>query len=266
MCRVRGASPTLTLGSSSTPVLAAIATTSSTSISISVAPVTSATEAAAVQVKYVSTSDSDISSTTPDATPSSTPDSEAVVAAIQTYSTPSPPAQSSSAPVTPAVVNSGSGSSGWTNTNSKFGAAWPNGNWASPSDPDYVGNYIGTRTSWYYTWSPFSVSSADSLGLEFVPMLWGPKQVGDWYAQMPNWPSTVKNALFFNEPNEGSQCNISPGDSVSYWMNDMVPLKAKGIALGGAATTSAPSGLQWVLDFKNACVGAGNSVADCTPS
>lgn len=29
-------------------------------------------------------------------------------------------------------------------------------------------------------------------------MLWGPKQVSDWHAQMSQWPSTVKNALFFN--------------------------------------------------------------------
>lgn len=29
-------------------------------------------------------------------------------------------------------------------------------------------------------------------------MLWGPKQVSDWHAQMSQWPSTVENALFFN--------------------------------------------------------------------
>jgi hypothetical protein len=97
-------------------------------------------------------------------------------------------------------------------------------------------------------------------------MLWGPNQVADWNAQQGSWPSTVKNALFFNEPNEGSQCNMNADDSVAYWMNEMVPLKSKGINLGGAATTSAPSGLQWVLDFQRICVQYGNSQADCTPS
>jgi len=56
---------------------------------------------------------------------------------------------------------------------------------------------------------------------------------------------------------------MAASDSVSYWMNHMVPLRAKGISLGGAATTSAPSGLQWILDFQMACTGAGNSAADC---
>ena len=65
------------------------------------------------------------------------------------------------------------------------------------------------------------------------------------------------------EPNEGSQSNMAAKDSVSYWMNNMVPLRAKGIALGGAATTSAPDGLQWILDFQKACVADGNSAADC---
>ena len=66
------------------------------------------------------------------------------------------------------------------------------------------------------------------------------------------------------EPNEQSQSNMAAADSVSFWMNDMVPLKSKGITLGGAATTSAPSGLQWILDFKKACTDDGNSESDCT--
>ncbi|WVQ78374.1 hypothetical protein IAT38_000460 [Cryptococcus sp. DSM 104549] len=156
------------------------------------------------------------------------------------------------------------GSGGSVNVGSKFGAAWPNGNWAQASDPNYIGNYIGSKTAWYYTWSPFSVGSGDSLGLEFVPMYWGVKQQSDWYAQMASWPSTVKNALFFNEPNQVGQCDISAGDAVQYWMNDFLPLRAKGVRLGNAATTNAPSGLQWVQDFATACTNAGNSAADCT--
>jgi len=254
MCRVRGSTPTLT------PVSSTIASVSTTS--------TSAPSAVYSQVTYVSSnvvtttySASSVDATYVAAFQSADPTTTVVAAAVQS-------SDSSTININVnanANTYSGSTASGWTNSHSKFGAAWPNGNWPTPSDPDYIGNYIGKRTAWYYTWSPFPVGSGDSLGLEFVPMLWGPKQVGDWYAQQPSWPSTVKNALFFNEPNEGSQCNMSPGDSVSYWMNEMVPLRAKGISLGSAATTSAPSGLQWILDFKQACVGAGNSDADCTP-
>jgi len=105
--------------------------------------------------------------------------------------------------------------------------------------------------------------SGDNLGLEYVPMLWGPHQLGDWHSLQNSWPSAVKSALFFNEPNESGQANISPQDSVGYWMNDYLPVRQKGIRLGGAATTSAPSGLQWVLDFERICVEWGNSAADC---
>lgn len=94
-------------------------------------------------------------------------------------------------------------------------------------------------------------------------MLWGPHQLGDWHSLQNSWPSAVKSALFFNEPNESGQANISPQDSVGYWMNDYLPVRQKGIRLGGAATTSAPSGLQWVLDFERICVEWGNSAADC---
>lgn len=46
---------------------------------------------------------------------------------------------------------------GWTNSGSKLGLAWPNGNWDAAGSPGYVGNYIGSKSSWYYTWSPWNV-------------------------------------------------------------------------------------------------------------
>ncbi|WWD16021.1 hypothetical protein CI109_100446 [Kwoniella shandongensis] len=227
------------------------------------------------QAGFFSSSITSTSSVTPTATSTSSVESasstDAAVsatsdaAAVENWAAPT---ASSAAPAATSAVSSSSSSissGGWVNAGSKLGAAWPNGDWAQSTDPNYIGNYIGQRTAWYYTWSPFSVSSGDRLGLEFVPMLWGPKQVSDWYAQMNSWPSTVKNALFFNEPNQSGQCDISAGDAVSYWMNDFLPIRAsKGIRLGGAATTSAPSGLQWIKDFQTACTGAGNSAADCT--
>ncbi|KAK4686425.1 hypothetical protein P7C73_g3703, partial [Tremellales sp. Uapishka_1] len=171
----------------------------------------------------------------------------------------SPSAAASSGSISGSVSVSLASSGG-----SKFGLGWPNGNWADSGSADYVGNYIGSKSKWYYTWSPDNVGSADTLGLEFVPMLWGPNQVSDWWAQQSNWNSNVKSALFFNEPNEGSQCNVAASDAVSYWMNDFLPVRSsKGLALGGAATTSAPSGLQWIQDFSSACTNAGNSAADC---
>ncbi|OCF55751.1 hypothetical protein L486_06502 [Kwoniella mangroviensis CBS 10435] len=173
------------------------------------------------------------------------------------------PAETSAA--APAASAAPAGSSGGSkNAGSKLGIAWPNGDWEQPGDPNYVGNYIGNKASWYYTWSPFAVGGADNEGLEYVPMLWGPGHVSDWYAQQPNWPGTVRNALFFNEPNQKGQCDVSAQDAVQYWMNDFLPLRAKGIRLGQAAPTNAPDGLVWIQDFIKACTGAGNSQADCS--
>ncbi|WOO84422.1 Alkali-sensitive linkage protein 1 [Vanrija pseudolonga] len=180
------------------------------------------------------------------------------------------PASSSSAPAAPSQApapppsNGGAGSTG-KNAGSKLGLAWPNGDFWTPDQPDYIGNYVGSKTSWYYTWAPSNVASGDSVGLEFVPMLWGVKQVGDWNAARGSWPSSVKNALFFNEPNQSGQSDISVNDALQYWMNDYLPARTQnGLRLGHAGTTSAPNGLTWVTDFYNVCTGAGNSAADCS--
>ncbi|WRT67259.1 uncharacterized protein IL334_004226 [Kwoniella shivajii] len=215
-------------------------------------------------------------STSPAATSAAATTEDAVDAAApySASASPSPspsPVEASSAASSPAATSAAAsvpvtvGSGGSVNTNSKLGVAWPNGDWAQGGDLNYIGNYIGSKTAWYYTWSPFHVGSGDQVGLEYVPMLWGPGHVGDWWAQMGQWPSTVKNALFFNEPNQKGQCDVSASDAVQYWMNDYLPLRSKGIRLGGAAPTNAPDGLVWVQDFQKACVAAGNSAADCTP-
>ncbi|WVF72087.1 hypothetical protein IAT40_006899 [Kwoniella sp. CBS 6097] len=170
---------------------------------------------------------------------------------------------SEAAPAATSVAAAPASNGGSVNVGSPVGLAWPNGDWAQSGDPNYVGNYIGNKVSWYYTWSPFAVGSADQAGLEFSPMLWGPGHKDDWWAQMGSWPSSVKNALFFNEPNQVGQCDVSAEDAVNYWINDFLPLRAKGIRLGGPAVTNAPSGHDWIKAFQTACTAQGHSAADC---
>lgn len=67
-------------------------------------------------------------------------------------------AQPTSQTLATTTTSTGGGSK---NVGSKLGLAWPNGDWASSTDPNYIGNYIGDKVSWYYTWSPFSVVSLD---------------------------------------------------------------------------------------------------------
>lgn len=79
----------------------------------------------------------------------------------------------------------------------KYGLAWPNGDWAGQGQPDYIGNFV-SKSSIYYTWSPHNVGSADSIGLNFAPMLWGPKQRDDFNALKGTWGSNVHHVLFYN--------------------------------------------------------------------
>ncbi|OCF36500.1 hypothetical protein I316_01749 [Kwoniella heveanensis BCC8398] len=210
-------------------------------------------------------------SSTAAADPTSTPDLTTAAASTQESSSvddawsESATASSteSTAPAATSVAAAPASNGGSVNVGSKLGLAWPNGDWAQSGDPNYVGNYIGLKSSWYYTWSPFAVGSADQAGLEFSPMLWGPSHKDDWWAQMGSWPSTVKNALFFNEPNQVGQCDVSAEDAVNYWINDFLPLRAKGIRLGGPAVTNAPSGHDWIQAFQTACAAQGHSAADC---
>lgn len=263
-CRVRPTSATTEAVAVETAAATEAASTAD-SYSVEAAAYTEAASTDAAYTEAVYSSEAAYASPTE----SSSAEAQQTEAASSSVYTEAASTEAASAVTTASSSSSTAGaasSGGTTNVGSKFGAAWPNGDYASSSDPNYIGNYIGSKTSWYYTWAASSVSAGDNLGLEFVPMLWGPSSdlVSAWWAAQSSWPSSVKHALFFNEPNESSQSNVAVNDAISYWMNDYLPVRAsKGLLLGSAATTSAPSGLTWVTDFPTACTGAGNSAADC---
>lgn len=130
----------------------------------------------------------------------------------------------------------------------KAGLAWPNG-------PDgSIQQYTSTgKVQWYYTWSPDGFQG----NLEFVPMLWGPTQTGDWSNNINHTIQelNVTHALGFNEPQEVSQSNLSPSDGASLWKQYLEPLKGQGIKLGSPAPSSAPSGKTWIQQWLDACDG-----------
>lgn len=84
------------------------------------------------------------------------PSSDAAWSAPASSSAAAAPATSEAAPA-PAPASNG----GWSNAGDKYGMAWPNGDWSTQGQSDYIGNYIGSRASWYYTWSPHSVVSSN---------------------------------------------------------------------------------------------------------
>lgn len=108
----------------------------------------------------------------------------------------------------------------------------------------------------YYTWSPQPLSRSPSE-LEFVPMLWGQRQVEDFTSSINNTISSlsVTSVLGMNEPQERGQANMSPQEGADMWRTYIEPLKSFGIRLGSPAPSSAPSGKTWLLDFLEACDG-----------
>lgn len=103
----------------------------------------------------------------------------------------------------------------------------------------------------YYTWGP----SPAKANIEFVPMLWGSRQVTQWDSTINDTLSSlnVTHALGFNEPDITGQSDISPADGAALWKAHIEPLKAQGVRLGSPAPSSSPKGKQWLLDWLGAC-------------
>lgn len=97
-------------------------------------------------------------------------------------------------------------------SDSKAGLAWPNGPWADIrqykttgevswyDDFSWIAKVVGCQIAnfyRYYTWSPNFVDTA----LEYVPMLWGERQVQQWMGTINQTISAQKvtHALAFNE-------------------------------------------------------------------
>ncbi|KAF9010758.1 glycosyl hydrolase catalytic core-domain-containing protein [Cyathus striatus] len=130
---------------------------------------------------------------------------------------------------------------------SKAGLAWAN------ADSIDIKQYETDKVSWYYTWSSYPTST----DLEFVPMLWGSKNVDQFSSTIDQTLSSgnVKAVLGMNEPEQTGQSNMSPQDGANMWKTYLEPLKAKGVRLGSPAPSSAPAGKTWLQDFLTACNG-----------
>jgi hypothetical protein len=166
-CRVRGSSPSLSpVSSASAATSIASSAASSTTDAAYSAPAASsdAASAASFSVEVVSSSSAVPGDDSANlwAGENWGPPSASFAAGPST--TPNAPASTTSPAVLPVPTqpNTGGGTGGWLNTGSKLGSAWPNGNWAGVGQSDYIGNYVGSKTSWYYTWSPWPVVSGGS--------------------------------------------------------------------------------------------------------
>lgn len=167
--------------------------------------------------------------------------------------------------IAPPAHTSKSSNSGSSNSGSGAGNTNPpSGGGSGSSSPGgakagvaYVGDnnnlakYAKPKSHWHYNWSPFAPGG--NGGLEYVPMFWGPKQTSDFQRLVVK--GYASHVLGFNEPNEPSQSNLSPGDAAQLWKQYIQPLKSQGYTLVSPACTNAPSGKTWMQQFIAACTG-----------
>jgi len=123
---------------------------------------------------------------------------------------------------------------------------------------------ISKGISWWYNWSPAPDNDAVAgafagLGLEFVPMVWGKDfKPADIEAKVVK---TSTHLLGFNEPNFGSQANLTPAEAAALWPQVQQIADAKGLKLvspalnycGGSCNVTDP--YVWLDQFFTACTG-----------
>ncbi|TFK29304.1 hypothetical protein FA15DRAFT_397075 [Coprinopsis marcescibilis] len=103
-----------------------------------------------------------------------------------------------------------------------------------------------------YTWHPRKPDVMNGYpNIEFVPMLWGPNQVGEFQQYVR--AGYASHVLGFNEPDHNGQAHLDPGYAASLYAQHITPLASQGYRLGSPATTNGPDGIAWMHSFMNAC-------------
>jgi hypothetical protein len=108
---------------------------------------------------------------------------------------------------------------------------------------------------WAYTWglSPGSPTAGgppcSPAGLEFVPMVWGAKDVN----ATPFTDSATRFLLGFNEPNAAHQSGLTPEEAARLWPAVEATAAAHGLQLVSPATSGCD--VAWLTQFFAACSG-----------
>jgi hypothetical protein len=138
----------------------------------------------------------------------------------------------------------------------------------STSD-DPVWTKPGSDLTWYYNYGPSPSPALSSSKLQFVPMLWGPRDGAtdgtkfyDTVKALKDTGQNITYILSFNEPDGDTKTGgsaMSPATAASTWIREIEPLKKLGIQVGAPAVTGSQRGLDWLKDFFAACKGKCNA-------
>jgi hypothetical protein len=123
---------------------------------------------------------------------------------------------------------------------------------------------LSAGIGWFYNWSPkpddtLSKDYASKIGVDFVPMIWGGTfDINDLQTKVP---AGAKYLLTFNEPNFGSQANLTPAQAAALWPQIEQFAKSRGMAIvspapnycGGNCNETDP--FVWLDKFFAACTG-----------
>ncbi len=130
------------------------------------------------------------------------------------------------------------------------------------SDADLIA--LQPTVGWWYNWAyepdvELSSGTYESLGVEYVPMIWGGSfDVDAVTAGIPEGATTL---LGFNEPNFGEQSNLSAAEAAARWADVEQVADARGLTLvspavnycGGDCQNTNP--FDYLDDFFAACDG-----------
>ena len=118
------------------------------------------------------------------------------------------------------MSDAGAASPGW-----KRGLAY---GYDSDSDMTALSKGIG----WWYNWAASpdgTLSKGFTAGVEFVPMIWG--GTFDTTTLAKQVPAGAKYLLTFNEPNFGSQSNLTPDQAAALWPQIQSFASARGMKI-----------------------------------
>ncbi|MFV8749560.1 glycoside hydrolase family protein [Nannocystaceae bacterium ST9] len=130
------------------------------------------------------------------------------------------------------------------------------------SDADLTA--LQPAVGWWYNWayqpdSELGSGTYESLGVEYVPMVWGGNF--DVAAMTADIPAGATTLLGFNEPNFGEQSNLSAGQAAALWPEVEQIADARGLTLVSPAVNYCGGNCQdtdpfaYLDDFFAACEG-----------
>jgi Glycosyl hydrolase catalytic core len=129
------------------------------------------------------------------------------------------------------------------------------------SDEDLAA--LSAGIGWWYNWSPKPDATLQgdysALGVEFVPMVWG--GTFDVTTLEQQVPKDAKYLLTFNEPNFGTQSNLTPAEAAALWPEIEAFASSRGMKIVSPALNYCGSPcndqdpFHWLQEFFDACSG-----------